>query len=72
MEQAILTARINRKVKNLADDWCKSQGLVMARFIEGAILDKLEESQDLEELNKLRREPTRPFSDVMKELKGLK
>ena len=72
MEQAVLTVRLNKKVKNLADQWCKSRGLVMARFIEEAILDKLEESLDIEDLDKLRREPTRPFSDVMKELKGLK
>ena len=72
MEQAVLTARVNKKVKNLADRWCKSQGLVMARFIEEAILDKLEENMDLQEIEGLRREPTRPFSDVLGELKGLK
>lgn len=72
MEQSVLTARVNKKVKKLADDWCKSQGLVMARFIEEAILDKLEESSDLNEIEKLRREPTRLFSVVIKELKGLK
>ena len=72
MEQAVLTARVNKKVKKLADQWCKSQGLVMARFIEEAILDKLEENIDISEIEKLRREPTRPFAEVMKELKGLK
>lgn len=72
MEQAVLTARVSKKVKALADKWCKSQGLVLARFIEDAIVDKLEESHDILELEKLRREPTRPFTDVMKELKGLK
>ena len=68
----MLTARVSKKVKALADMWCKSQGLVLARFIEDAIVDKLEESHDILELEKLRREPTRPFTDVMKELKGLK
>ena len=72
MEQAVLTARINKKVKKLADQWCTSQGLVMARFIEEAILDKLEENVDIKEIESLRREPARPFSEVMKELKGLK
>ena len=71
MDQAVLTARINKKVKSLADKWCKSQGLVLARFIEDAIIDKLEESHDISEIEKLRREPSRPFSEVMKELKGL-
>lgn len=72
MEQAILTARVNKKVKKLADKWCKDNGLVMAKFVEEAILDKLEESHDISEIESLRREPTRPFSEVMKELKGLK
>lgn len=72
MEQAVITARVNKKVKKLADQWCRSQGLVMAKFIEEAILDKLEEYSDLDEIQKLRREQTRPFSEVMKELKGLK
>lgn len=71
MEQAVLTARINKKVKRLADKWCKSQGLVLVRFVEDAIIDKLEESQDIAELEKLRRYPTRPFSGVLKQLKGL-
>ena len=71
MEQAVLTARVNKKVKNLADKWCKAQGLVLARFIEDAIIDKLEESHDISEIEKLRREPSRPFAEVMKELKGL-
>lgn len=71
MEQAVLTARVNKRVKSLADKWCKSQGLVLARFIEDAIIDKLEESHDISEIEKLRREPTRPLTEVMKELKGL-
>jgi hypothetical protein len=72
MEHAVLTARVSKKVKSLADKWCKTQGLVLARFIEDAIIDKLEESHDISEIETLRREPTRPFSEVMKELKGLK
>jgi hypothetical protein len=71
MDRAVLTARVSRKVKRLADKWCKTHGLVLARFIEDAIIDKLEESHDVSEIEKLRREPTRPFSEVMKELKGL-
>lgn len=65
----MLTARINSEVKKLADQWCKSQGLVMARFIEEAILDKLEEVHDAKEVEKLRREEARLFDDVLKELK---
>jgi hypothetical protein len=68
MEQVLITARVNKKVKKLADQWCKSQGLVMARFIEEAILDKLEETTDIKEIEKLRREPRRPFEEVLAEL----
>lgn len=69
MELSILTARINKKVKILVDQCCQTKGLVMARFVEEALLDKLEEIADLKEIEKLRREPTRPFSEVFEELK---
>jgi hypothetical protein len=41
----------------------------MNHFIEEALLDKLEELEDLEELKSLRKEPTRPFKDVLRDLK---
>ena len=63
-----ITARIDAKVKLLTCQWCQSHGLVMAKFIEDALLDKLEEHIDSAEIEKLRREPTRPFREVMKEL----
>ena len=69
---AVLTARIDSRVKVLADKWCKTHGLVMAKFVEDAILDKLEEHADAAEIDKLRREPTRPFREVMKQLSALK
>jgi len=69
---AVLTARIDSRVKALADKWCKSRGLVMAKFVEEAILDKLEESADTTELEGLRRDSIRPFRDVLKELAGFK
>lgn len=40
----------------------------MAKFIEDSILDKLEECHDVEEIDALRREPVRPFREVLKEL----
>jgi hypothetical protein len=67
-KKSMISARVNNKVKKLADDWCRSNGLVMSKFIEDAILDKLEESHDLKEIEKLRREPSRPFREVIKEL----
>lgn len=67
-KKSMISARVNSKIKKLADDWCRSNGLVMSKFIEDAILDKLEESHDLKEIEKLRREPSRPFREVIKEL----
>lgn len=69
---SIVTARINSRVKALVDKWCRGRGLVMARFIEDAILDKLEEESDICEIEKLRREPLRPLRAILKELPGLK
>ena len=63
-----LTTRVDSRIKAMADKWCKSKGLVMARFIEDAILDKLEEAFDAQEIQHLRRESVRPFDEVLKEL----
>ena len=68
---SVISARIDARIKVLADKWCQSKGLVLARFLEEAILDKLEEAEDSKEIQKLKREPTRPIADVLKELKNL-
>ena len=67
-KEVAITARIDSRVKALADKWCKGQGLIMARFIEEAILEKLEDTHDAIEIGKLRLESTRPFDDVLQEL----
>jgi hypothetical protein len=41
----------------------------MNHFIQEAILDRLEELEDAENLKALRHEPTRPLSEVLAELK---
>ena len=69
---AVISARVDKRVKALVSKWCKAHGLVMAKFVEDAILDKLEEAGDLAKIAALRREPTRPFREVMKELSALK
>jgi len=43
----------------------------MAKFVEDALLDRLEELGDRNEVEKLRREPTRPLRAVLKELSAL-
>lgn len=68
--QTQLATRIDSRIKKTIDKICDQYGLKLNRFIEDAILDKLEEMEDLEDLKLLRREPSRPFSAVLKELKA--
>jgi len=69
MAQAQLATRIDERVKGAVEKVCKARGQKMNHFIEEALLDKLEELEDLEELKSLRKEPTRPFKDVLRDLK---
>lgn len=41
----------------------------MNHFIQEALLDRLEELEDIEDLKEIRHEPTRPLSEILKELK---
>jgi hypothetical protein len=41
----------------------------MNHFIQEALLDRLEELEDVEDLKAIRHEPTRPLSEVLAELK---
>ncbi len=40
----------------------------MNHFIQEALLDRLEELEDIDDLKKPRHEPTRPFDEVLAEL----
>jgi len=68
MGQAQLAARIDSRVKQAVDRVCEARGLKMNRFVEDALIDKLEELGDIEELKTIRHEPTRPLSEVLKDL----
>ena len=69
MEQAQLATRIDKRVKRAVEEVCAARGLKMNRFIEDALIDKLEELEDVEDLKLIRNEPTRPLSEVLKDLK---
>ena len=69
MEQVQLATRIDVRVKRAIEQLCKVRGLKMNRFIEEALIDKLEELEDVEDLKRIRFEPTRPLSDILKDLK---
>lgn len=70
MEQVQIATKINRRLKQALVDVCEARGLKINRFLEDAILAKLEEMEDIEDLKKLRREKFRPFSQVIRELKS--
>ncbi len=64
-----LATLIDEKVKKALDDFCEERGLKINRFIEDAILDKLEEFEDLSEVKKIRNEKFRSLGEVIKDLK---
>ena len=64
-----ISARVDVALKKALDSYCRSRGIVMNHFIEEAILDRLEELEDAEDLKKIRHEPTRPLSEVLADLK---
>jgi hypothetical protein len=64
-----INARIDTQLKKALEEYCRSTGVVMNHFIQEAILDRLEELADAEDLKRIRHEPTRPLSEVLKELK---
>lgn len=69
MKQAQIAARIDARVKKAVNRVCKARGLKIGRFIEEALLDKLEEMQDAEDVRRIRFEPTRPLADLLEDLK---
>ena len=68
MELVQLATRIDGRVKKAVEDLCRTRGLKMNRFIEDALIDKLEELQDIDDLRKIRCEPARPLEDVLRDL----
>ncbi len=68
MSTVQISARIDVRLKTALDEVCRSRGIVMNHFIQEAIIDRLEELEDVEDLKALRHEPTRPLSEVLAEL----
>ena len=64
-----INARIDPRLKQALDEFCLARGIVMNHFIQEAILDRLEEFEDIEDLKAIRHEPTRPLAEVLAELK---
>ena len=65
-----LATKIDENIKDALDSFCEERGLKINKFLEDAILDKLEEYEDVSDLRKLRKESFRSFDEVLKELKA--
>ena len=68
MSQTQLATRVDERVKRAVEAVCEARGLKMNRFIEEALIDKLEELEDIEELKSIRCESTRPLGDLIRDL----
>lgn len=65
-----LATKIDKRVKDALDRFCKTKGYKINHFVENAILDKLEEYEDISDLGKLRTDNFRPFDEVVSKLKS--
>jgi hypothetical protein len=68
MPLAQIAVRVDGRLKRAVDEACRARGVKLTRFVQEALLDKLEEIADLADLPKLRREPTRPLRDLIRDL----
>lgn len=64
-----LNVRVEEALKTAVVQFCRSRGLVVGHFVQEALLDRLEELEDIDDLKRIRHEPTRPLADVIRELK---
>jgi hypothetical protein len=63
-----IAVRVDGRLKRAVDEACRARGMKLSRFVQEALLDKLEELADVEDLPRLRREPTRALRDIVRDL----
>ena len=68
MQVSQIAVRVDRRLKRAVDQACHARGMNLTQFVRDALLDKLEEIADTEDLPQLRREPTRPLRELIREL----
>jgi hypothetical protein len=68
MPLAQIAVRVDGRLKRAVDAACKARGVKITRFVQDALMDKLEEIADVEDLPRLRKEPTRPLRDLIRDL----
>jgi len=68
MPIAQIAVRVDGRLKRAVDEACRARGVNLTRFVQDALLDKLEEIADADDVLRLRREPTRPLRDLIRDL----
>ena len=68
MAKVQISARVDEVLKDALERYCKSRGIVMNHFIQEALIDRLEEFEDIEDVKQLRHEPTRSLHEVLAEI----
>jgi hypothetical protein len=63
-----IAVRVDNRLKRAVDEACRARGVKLTRFVQDALLDKLEEIADVADLPRLRRESTRSLRDLIREL----
>jgi len=59
--------RIAPPLRDALEKFCAERGIAVNRFVQETLGSKLEELMDIEDLRKLRGEPTQPLLDVLVE-----
>jgi hypothetical protein len=68
MPLAQVAVRVDGRLKRAVDEACRARGMKLTRFVQEALLDKLEEMVDAEDIPRLRREPKRPLRALIRDL----
>lgn len=68
MALAQIAVRVDGRLKRAVDEACRARGVKITRFVQEALLDKLEEIADTADLPRLRREPARPLRELIRDL----
>ncbi len=63
-----ISARVDPALKRAIDEYCRSRGIVVNHFVQEALIDRLEELEDVEDLKSIRHEKTRPLAAILAEL----
>ncbi len=65
MPQKQLATKIDAEVKDSLDKILDQMGLKLSKFVEAAILDKLEELEDLADINSRKSEDDKSLDEVI-------